>query len=238
MIPRRDLWALLFALLFPTLAAWGYFVLLHGRSEMSLAYAISKVIQFGFPLVWVWWVQKQTIRPGWPTRRGLLPGLIFGALVLAGMIWLYHDMLKDSPYLAETSARLWAKLEGMGLDSPAKYWAFGVFLAGLHSLLEEYYWRWFVFGQLRRFVHTSLAIAVSSVGFALHHVIIVAAYIRPEYFWTITLGLSLCVAVGGAVWAWMYHRYGSLYGPWLSHALVDAGLLWIGFDLCRSHFLS
>ena len=39
--------------------------------------------------------------------------------------------------------------------------------------------------------------------------------------------------VGGGVWAWLYHKSGSLVGPWVSHMLIDFGLMWIGFDLCR-----
>jgi hypothetical protein len=29
----------------------------------------------------------------------------------------------------------------------------------------------------------------------------------------------------------LYRRSGSLYGPWLSHLLVDAAIFWIGYDL-------
>ena len=29
----------------------------------------------------------------------------------------------------------------------------------------------------------------------------------------------------------LYERYGSLYGPWLSHLLVDCGIMFIGYDL-------
>ena len=45
--------------------------------------------------------------------------------------------------------------------------------------------------------------------------------------------LSLGVAVGGAVWSWAYRRSGSLLGPWLSHILVDTGIMLIGYDLLR-----
>jgi hypothetical protein len=233
---RRDGLALLFAMLFPTLAAWVYFVALHGQETMRYAYAAGKVIQFGLPLLWVGLVQRQSLRPSWPNGRGLLGGLGFGLVVLGAMIGLYEANLKHSPYLAETSARLWAKLSDLGIVSPATYLAMAVFLSVIHALLEEYYWRWFVFGQLRKGLATPWAILISSIAFALHHVIVVAAYMKSEHFWTVTIGLSACVAVGGAFWAWLYHRSGSIYGPWLSHALVDAGLMWIGYDLCRSHF--
>jgi membrane protease YdiL (CAAX protease family) len=43
----------------------------------------------------------------------------------------------------------------------------------------------------------------------------------------------LGIAIGGAAWAWVYDRSKSLYGPWLSHLIVDAAIFWIGFDLVR-----
>ncbi len=42
---------------------------------------------------------------------------------------------------------------------------------------------------------------------------------------------SLAVAVGGVIWAWMYEKTGSLYGPRVSHALVDTVIFIVGYDL-------
>ena len=47
---------------------------------------------------------------------------------------------------------------------------------------------------------------------------------------------SVAVAVGGVVWAWIYQRSGSLYGPWMSHLLIDAAIFLIGYDLAHSLF--
>ena len=58
--------------------------------------------------------------------------------------------------------------------------------------------------------------------------------ILGTYFgWTspATWLFSLAIAIGGAAWAWLYHRSGSLVGPWLSHLLVDAAIFVIGYHL-------
>jgi membrane protease YdiL (CAAX protease family) len=104
-----------------------------------------------------------------------------------------------------------------------------VFYSIAHSLLEEYYWRWFVFSQLRRLIPLAPAIVVSALGFTAHHVLVLAHY----FGWTspLTLLFSASVAVGGAFWAWLYERTGSLLGPWLSHLVIDAGIFFIGFKL-------
>jgi len=39
------------------------------------------------------------------------------------------------------------------------------------------------------------------------------------------------VAVGGLVWSWQYERQNSIAGAWLSHLLVDAAIMYIGYGL-------
>ena len=71
----------------------------------------------------------------------------------------------------------------IGPADTGKYVALAVFYALVHSLLEEYYWRWFVFGQLRALVAPTLAIVLSSLAFAAHHVILLYVYL-PGYVLT------------------------------------------------------
>ncbi|MFO0845518.1 MAG: CPBP family intramembrane glutamic endopeptidase [Gemmataceae bacterium] len=98
--------------------------------------------------------------------------------------------------------------------------------------MEPPYWRWFVFGRLRTLVTLTPAIVLSSLGFMSHHVLIVWAYL-PDRVLTGVVPASLAVAAGGAAWAWLYHRAGSLLAPWVSHALVDAALFVIGWDVLQ-----
>ena len=125
---------------------------------------------------------------------------------------LYFGVLKGSPLLAGALPEIRDKVAGFGIDSVWKYAALGVFYSLFHSLLEEYYWRWFVFGQLRRLDAAGRrGRAVSSLGFMAHHVLVLGKFFgfaNPA-----TYLLSACIAVGGAVWAWLYHRTGSLVGP-------------------------
>jgi hypothetical protein len=50
-------------------------------------------------------------------------------------------------------------------------------------------------------------------------------------FGPLTWLFSLAVAAGGAAWAWLYEKSGTLAGPWLSHALADAALMTVGYRL-------
>ena len=70
---------------------------------------------------------------------------------------------------------------------------------------------------------------ISSLGFMAHHVIVLGFYFGWHSPWVYLL--SLAVAIGGAFWAWLYDRTGSLAGPWLSHMLVDAGIFAVGYRM-------
>ena len=78
------------------------------------------------------------------------------------------------------------------------------------------------------------AICISSLGFMAHHVILLATFFSWSSPWTYLFSFS--VVVGGAGWAWLYERDGSLYGPWISHLFVDAAIFLIGYDICRDLF--
>jgi hypothetical protein len=230
---RADAGALTAALLFPSLLTWLYFVAL-ARSEpaiQQIAYAAGKTIQFVFPLVWVVGIRRQG--PPWKAVKtaGLAEGLLFGAAVLVAILVGYHVWLGPAGLLDSAGEAITKKLAGFNLGSNSRYLVLAAFYALLHSLLEEYYWRWFVFGQLRRLARPGAAIAVSSLGFMGHHVIVLGVY----FGWAspATVVFSLGAAVGGAYWAWLYHRSGSLLGPWLSHLLVDAAIFAVGYQLLR-----
>jgi membrane protease YdiL (CAAX protease family) len=145
---------------------------------------------------------------------------------------LYLGWFRSSSALAGLEAQAVTKVRDLGLDRWWKYAATGVFYALAHSLLEEYYWRWFVFGQLRRYGSLGMAIGISSLGFMAHHVVLLMTFFGWQS--PLTYLFALAVAVGGAVWAWLYASSRSLVGPWLSHMLVDLAIFVIGYDLVRT----
>jgi len=73
---------------------------------------------------------------------------------------------------------------------------------------------------------------LSALAFTAHHVILLTVYF-PGQFWTAVAPLSLAIAAGGAMWAWLYARTGALYAPWVSHAVIDLAVLAVGWDLSR-----
>ncbi len=226
--------AVLLAMAFPTLLTVAYFVVLTGFSSgvQQAVYGIGKVIQFAFPVVCVYLIERR--RGPIPLARpsGLGIGIGFGLLVVLLMALLYFSWLKPSVQFEMVQRMVEQKITDLGLHSTGRYMALGLFYSLFHSLLEEYYWRWFVFDQLRRLCSTRSALVLSSLGFMAHHVVLLATF----FGWDSPLSylFAAAVGIGGGVWAWMYHRTDSLLGPWLSHMLIDAAIFLIGFDMVRS----
>lgn len=223
--------AVVFALLLPSLVTWVYFVVL-ARFPASLqqsAYGLGKGLQFLFPVFW--WVAVQRRRLVWqlPRGPGWMAGCLSGLAILAATWVLYVSVLEPQAVFASAEAPILNKVRGFGVRSVWTYDALGAFYSLIHSGLEEYYWRWFVFGQLRERTTRGRAVLISSLGFMAHHVIVLGFYFGWHSPWVYLL--SLAVAIGGAFWAWLYDRTGSLAGPWLSHMLVDAGIFAVGYRI-------
>lgn len=234
---RSDWGALLFACLFPTFATWLYFIQLSGTGWAIYAYAATKGVQFSFPVAWIYLVERAgrrrpLPRSGGGTGRGLLLAIVSGVVVLGLVVALWRPILAASPAFERAPAAVAEKVASLGIDSGAKFFLLAAFYSVIHSFLEEYYWRWFVFGRFRRGLPFATAAVVSSLAFTLHHVLVVGTFLGS--FGPLTVLVSLVVTAAGLLWAWLYERTGHLSGPWISHALADAALMWVGYAMWKA----
>ncbi|MES1242583.1 MAG: type II CAAX endopeptidase family protein [Acidobacteriota bacterium] len=229
--------ALLFACLFPTFATWLYFIQLAGTGWAMAAYAATKVIQFSFPAAWIWLAAREGTAggapavPGKAAGRGLILAALSGLAILGLVAVSWRPILAASPAFERAPAAVAEKIGSFGIDSGLKFLLLAVFYCVIHSFLEEYYWRWFVFGRLRRSLPFGATAAVSSLAFTSHHVLVVGYFLGS--FGLLTFLVSLVVTAAGLLWAWLYERTGRLAGPWISHALADAALMWVGYRMWR-----
>jgi len=217
------------ALLLPSAITLGYFVLAADSASawQQGTYTVGKMAQFLLPLVWVFGIQRRG-RGDSPKHRtlSLWIGLAFGLVVAVVMVTAYHLWLRETPMMTRAADAVREKISGFAINSTGRYLGLAVFYCCAHSLFEEYYWRWFVFGQLRDVIRYVPAIVISSLGFMAHHVIVLGLFFGWDS--PTTYLFSTSVAVGGAVWAWIYARSGSLIDPWLSHLILlsaGAGLI-------------
>ena len=228
---RRISPAVGFAMIFPFVLTLIYFVLLAGQETglQNMVFGALKVVQFGFPAFYVFFILRESLslpvskQPAWRMSIG------FGAAVFLAVIGIYFGLLKGTASYDVLQTKVLEKVQGFGLNSVGGYSAFALFYCIVHSALEEYYWRWFVFKRLRDPLGPWPAIIMSSVAFMAHHVVLMVVFfgIASPLAWF----FSICVAVGGGMWAWLYQRSDHLIAIWVCHAMVDAALFFVGYDL-------
>lgn len=241
------LFGISFSLLFPTLLTAAYFHGLQGTPWVQAVYAIGKGVQFLFPIVFIYLYFPNRL-PGLlvPHRsldesdyrtfspEGQVPfsgwlqigiGLIFGLLVVIGMLIVYHFLIPES-VLQSLQSVAQDKTRGMGINTLSRYLMLMAFYVCFHSLLEEYYWRWFNYFLLKQLLTIPLARTISSLGFMAHHVILLVAFVGPANPWAWLLSAS--VALGGWFWCWQVDQPWGFRAAWISHAMVDAGLFGLG----------
>lgn len=224
--PKRVLWlALAPAALVPCLASLLYFVLLNGTLFGKALYGSTKLFILLWPLL-----AMRTILPaprarsGWNVRGHLkaLPLGVLAGVGVAGSLWLAL-LTPIGAVVSQSAASMRAQAAAMGILD--HYWTFALVLAIVNSLVEEYYWRWFLYGRLRTALGVFPSVMLASAAFALHHVVVMSQLVPGP--WGFALGA--CVGLGGALWCLMYEAQGTVAGAWACHLLTDLAVLGIGY---------
>jgi membrane protease YdiL (CAAX protease family) len=220
--PRRSaILALLLLAPVPSLGTAMAMVIAPGPVGQTV-FVVAKIWLLALPALW--WLVVERGRPSWsPARQG---GLGVGAalgvavgLVILGAFFLLRSQI--DPELMRAAVRR------VDLDSPAAYLTGAGYWILVNSLLEEYVYRWFVYTRFERLMPWRGAVLASAAVFTAHHVIALGVYLDP----ILVIVASAGVFVGGAVWAWCYHRYRSIWPGWVCHIVADIAVFAIGWEL-------
>ncbi|MCZ6654561.1 MAG: type II CAAX endopeptidase family protein [Planctomycetota bacterium] len=241
-IPRPPWWPIVLAAVAPTLATVLYLHAADSTEIVQILYFVSKALLFSFPAAW-WLIIERRARAVSFSSRGLTDGenvaqferprklkraarrdialgIGSGALIGASLWCMYLVMFEgviNADLLAE-------RVRQFGMYE--HFLLYMMFLSIINSGLEEYYWRWFVFGRLRAKLGAPAAVVLSSLAFAAHHFVALHEFLGRAWL----AGLfSFGIAIGGAVWACHYHHTGRLRGVWVSHCIIDVAALSIGY---------
>ncbi len=151
-------------------------------------------------------------------RLGLFMGAAMGGAVLVAYYAVLRPMIDPAPLLQ--------KLESLGMIE--YYWIMAIFISLLNSLLEEYYWRAFIVGELHTWLGSTWSVCiVAGLLFGGHHVFA----LLPVVEWPVLLLGVAGTMIAGGTWAWMRARGSSIFDCYVSHVLADLAAMWCGYDL-------
>lgn len=207
------------------IGVFSYFVWAGNATLVGLFYLSTKILMVLAPVMLLsagLALPRFTLRPNF--RKSLWLGVGSGMLIalLMGLVFFFFQ--KE---LASFSPIITTKIDALGIAS--YYIPFAIFVSFLHSLFEEYYWRWYVVRGLQTVLSSTQAILLGNAGFTLHHYILLSQF----FPWHLTLLFGTCVGIGGVLWSMMYRKTESLLAPWLSHVFADLSIFLIGYLLMK-----
>ena len=201
-----------------------YFVLLPGTWLGNALYVVMKVMLVVWPTVATVWILKERLElglgKGW---RVAMVGLVWGLGIVALMLGLMMTPLGE--VIRAGAGNIQTRVEGMGILDHFVWFALS--LSVIHSLIEEVYWRHFVAGNLLKLVSPWKAHLLAGIGFSAHHIVVLSQFfpLGMAFF------LGACVGIGGILWSVLMVHQRSLLGAWISHMVVDFGIMIIGARL-------
>ncbi len=216
------------AMILPFLGAFIYFFALAGTPFAIAFYSFVKLFTLVYPAIVYLAIEhrRPKLRPiDWKRHLRSIPlGIITGLVIGHFMLLLFNETQLGDMVLASSDA-IRQRVADFGVLP--YYIPFAVFLSFAHSLLEEYYWRWFVFGRSSALTKGMTPHILAAVAFSLHHYVVLAGFFPLAF----ALSIGSLVGVGGAIWSWQYQRSGSLAGAWVSHMIVDIVIMTVGYFL-------
>jgi membrane protease YdiL (CAAX protease family) len=225
---RKRWWVVLPALVLPLAGSFFYFVLFPGTWFGNSFYGGIKFFLLIWPIVATAFILREPFRRESPGKTDWMRSVWWGAgfgITVLGLMLLLVKLTPVGAIVEAGTANIREKTEGLGVFD--HYILFALAISSAHAALEEFYWRWFVYGNLRRLISKNWAIVIAAVGFASHHIVILNEFFPAGFAWF----LGLCVAIGGAGWSWIYQRHKTLLGSWISHMFVDLGIFGLGYWL-------
>lgn len=147
----------------------------------------------------------------------LLGVLSFGAVLGAYLIL--------SPFI--DFAHVVADLQNRLKVTQMNYLLIGAYVIFINSLLEEVFFRGFVFAELYKKGRRFYAYFFSSLLFAAYHISI----FRTWFEWPLMILALLGIMTGGLIFCWLNRHELKITYSWIAHVFADIAIIGIGYTL-------
>lgn len=104
---------------------------------------------------------------------------------------------------------------------------YGTYLTVINSLLEEFFFRGFVFLNLKKIGKKRMAYGVSSIAFSLYHISNFQNWLNIWVFVLATIGLF----IGGMIFDYLDDQENTFFNSWFVHICADLAIVGFGLSL-------
>ena len=159
-----------------------------------------------------------------PKKIGLLSAVALGAgiyVVILGGYFLVSPFFDFSRIAGALTANAGVTKENFLYVS--------LYISFANSFLEEFFFRGFVFTNLKLLSGRKLAYLLSAAAFSLYHVAMMLGWFSPVLFLLVMAGL----VIGGMIFNWLNEKLDTIYCSWLTHMFANFAINTIGFMLLK-----
>jgi len=154
-----------------------------------------------------------------PSKTAIKTPAILGAALYAFILAAYFAF---RPFVDFTP--ITASLEASYGITKANFPAVVAYFCIVNSLLEESFFRAFLFGAGRGAFGRAGAYGLSALAFAAYHTAIIYTWLAPALTALMLAGL----AIGGLIFAAFHEKAGSVYPSWIIHIFCDLSIATVG----------
>ena len=155
-------------------------------------------------------------------KKGLLIAIALGIGLYALILGAYYIV---KPYF-DFSGIAGALTTNAGVTKE-NFLYVSLYISFANSFLEEFFFRGFVFTNLKNLSDRKLAYFFSATAFSLYHVAMMLGWFSPVLFLLVVVGL----AAGGVIFNWLNEKLNTIYASWLTHMFANFAINTIGFLL-------
>lgn len=175
----------------------------------------------GIPLLLDKYIDKRAVEKHFH-KEGLIFGFLFGLgsfAVVIGAYFLLQDFINFPFIINELQTK--SKITAANFIFIAIYVTFG------NSFLEEFFFRGFIFLNLKHLGSEKLAYIFSALLFALYHIAIFQTWFSFSMTLVALFGL-LTIAI---IFNWLNTKTNTFINSWIVHIMADIAIILIGFRL-------
>lgn len=159
-----------------------------------------------------------------PKKKGLFPAITLGVGIYVVILGGYFLV---SPFF-DFSQIAGALTDNAGVTKE-NFLYVSLYISFANSFLEEFFFRGFVFTNLKPRSGRKMAYIFSAAAFSLYHVAMMIGWFSPVLFLLVMVGLT----VGGLIFNWLNEKLDTIYCSWLTHMFANFAINTIGFMLLK-----
>ncbi|HWO74571.1 MAG TPA: CPBP family intramembrane glutamic endopeptidase [Bacillus sp. (in: firmicutes)] len=188
---------------------------------------VSKVFFFlVIPILYIRYICKRTVKESFNIQKvrwkSVRLGFLFGSLAF-GIILLTYWVLRS---IIDTDAIMYDLQERSGI-TPEIFIFVALYITFGNSLMEEFYFRGFLFLNVYKTGYKVFAHVFSAFLFAVYHTAIFATWFSFELMLLALAGLF----IAGILFNWLNTYSQNFLNSWIFHIMADIAIILIGLHL-------